>query len=335
MEHFQALQICKDLHQLVARAFYDDRELMVIDILQLNDSFRDDQLASALGVNIKELQKICGKLKLGGMIQTTARWEELGKTDIQVRREFKERRKINRTYYYIDYARAINVIKLKIFKIGKMIDKEVHQNVTETHLYKCPRCSKGFSALEMLTLERTEEQYPICDVCLAQVELNEQRDTHSSNAKYVKFMNETKPIISLLKQTDSLVIPESDPRLPDLSTTTADGKEIVTVPEQVPLVPTSNIFVEIEQQKEEEETKNGTVSADIDLQDYYASLIQNGTPVSESIQSTPIIPQYLYLTIENDWRKTMVIVVKKMKNSNKYRNQYSFSFLELVSYSFR
>jgi transcription initiation factor TFIIE subunit alpha len=85
------------------------------------------------------------------MIQTTARWEELPKDNLK--KEFKERRKNNRTYYYIDYARAVNVIKLKIFKIGKMIDNEVHQQVTESHLYKCPRCSKGFSALDMLGLD--------------------------------------------------------------------------------------------------------------------------------------------------------------------------------------
>jgi DNA-binding IscR family transcriptional regulator len=29
---------------------------------------RDDQLAAAAGINPKELQKVCGKLKLAGMI---------------------------------------------------------------------------------------------------------------------------------------------------------------------------------------------------------------------------------------------------------------------------
>jgi transcription initiation factor TFIIE subunit alpha len=290
MEHFQALQVCKDLLQLVGRAFYEDRELIVLDILQQNDSIRDDQLASALGVNIKDLQKICGKLKVTGMIQTTARWEELGKGEF-VKKEYKERRKINRTYYYIDYARAVNVIKLKIYKIGKMIDKEVHQTVTETNLYKCPTCAKGFAALDMLTLEMTNEQIPICDVCLSELELDEQRDTNSSNAKYVKFMNESKPIVELLKRTDSLVIPESDPRLPDL---TAPGEsistQIVTPNEKViPSIPTSNVVVEIESdERKDQETVNGTVDS-LELQDYYSSMIQSATRSSIDI---PVIPQY-------------------------------------------
>ncbi len=91
----------KRLVQMVTRAYYDNAEIIIMDILVHNDSVRDDQLALASSMTIKELQKICGKLKLQGLIQVESRWEELKPNEI-IKKD-RERRKLNRAYYYINY----------------------------------------------------------------------------------------------------------------------------------------------------------------------------------------------------------------------------------------
>ena len=71
------MDVVKRLIQTTTRAFYDDVEIIIIDLLTSNDSIRDDQLAAALNMNVRDLQKICGKLKMAGLLQTESRWEEL------------------------------------------------------------------------------------------------------------------------------------------------------------------------------------------------------------------------------------------------------------------
>lgn len=63
------MEIIKKLISTVARAYYNDTENIVLDILLENEHVRDDLLAEAIGIKIKELQKVCGKLKAGGLIQ--------------------------------------------------------------------------------------------------------------------------------------------------------------------------------------------------------------------------------------------------------------------------
>ncbi|KAI8896900.1 hypothetical protein BC833DRAFT_595757, partial [Globomyces pollinis-pini] len=144
------MDIVKNLIHRVTRAYYDHKDIIVMDLLLLNDTVRDDQLAASLGVPLKDLQKVCGKLKLHGLLQVESRFEELKPGENQ-RKEYKEKRKVSRSYYFIDYKVAVNVIKFKIYKIGKIIEKEVQKNIT--HLpYKCRVCQKEFSALDMLSL---------------------------------------------------------------------------------------------------------------------------------------------------------------------------------------
>ncbi|QGI85231.1 hypothetical protein CEK25_011960 [Fusarium fujikuroi] len=47
----------------VARAFYETRDILVIDALILHEALRDDDLAYLMSTNTKELHKICGKLR--------------------------------------------------------------------------------------------------------------------------------------------------------------------------------------------------------------------------------------------------------------------------------
>lgn len=71
------LKQIQHLIHLVARAYYDAREIIVLDVLLHNDYVQDGQLASAVGIQPKELQKICGRLKAHGMLKIESRLEEI------------------------------------------------------------------------------------------------------------------------------------------------------------------------------------------------------------------------------------------------------------------
>lgn len=58
----------KNLINLIVRAFYEQKEIIIVDILLSNPSVRDDHLATAMGMNIRDLQKSIGRLKSSGMI---------------------------------------------------------------------------------------------------------------------------------------------------------------------------------------------------------------------------------------------------------------------------
>ena len=111
----------------------------------------------------------------------------------------------------------------------------------------------------------TPEQIPMCDICENELELDNTLDTSSSNAKYVKFMNESKPIIDLLKKADELVIPEycvlirSNPRLPALGAV-AETQAQVVIPDEPQSASNNNqVVVEIQENTETKVSTNGNV----------------------------------------------------------------------------
>jgi hypothetical protein len=107
-----------------------------------------------------------------------------------------------------------------------MIDKEYEDQIANLP-YRCQTCEKEFNVLDMLTLDKNMEQIPICDVCSGELQLDQKAaDSTGTSEKYTRytshchtrkisklrfvnsFMNECKPIVDLLKLTDSIVIPE-------------------------------------------------------------------------------------------------------------------------------
>ncbi|KAJ3008416.1 hypothetical protein HKX48_008545 [Thoreauomyces humboldtii] len=212
-----ARAILRRLVSLVARAYYEPKHIVLLDLLLKVNSHRDDDLAKALRVQSKELHKICGKLKTDGLVKSEARAELVGPVV-----EGRQQRKINRQYYYIDYKLFVDVVKWKIFRIGKMIEKEVQMQMANMP-YKCPQCTKEYSALDFAMLSKTADMRPLCDVCGVMIEEGSSGvDSTGVSEKYTKFMNESQPIVDLLKQTDRLIIPEwvSDAGDPSLA---ADG----------------------------------------------------------------------------------------------------------------
>ena len=62
--------------------------------------------------------------------------------------------------------------------------------------------------MEILVLTFTAERIPICEFCGAEVVPDDEVKEVVSNQNYVKFMNETKSIVEILKKLDQITLPE-------------------------------------------------------------------------------------------------------------------------------
>ncbi|KAI8925201.1 hypothetical protein BC831DRAFT_401466 [Entophlyctis helioformis] len=208
------MEICNRLLSLVARAYFEPLHIIVLDLLASQKHMTLEQLQKALGnMNKVVVQQACGDLAKHGMLKTETRWVDIPRdpskgpppppppTSSSSTAKVSNRYRRSQMIYYIDYRYFINAVKYKIYYIGKSIQKEVEAQLNQLP-FKCVKCTKEFSALDMLSLERTADSMPLCDLCGNEVQLDETTRDKDSSASYTRFMNESMPIVELLKQTD-------------------------------------------------------------------------------------------------------------------------------------
>ncbi|RFU26665.1 hypothetical protein B7463_g9671, partial [Scytalidium lignicola] len=188
-----------DLAQMLVRScvrsFYDTKYILVIDALIIHSALRDDDLAYLMGMNTKELHKLCGRLKEDRFLA------------VHTRPEIKEgqQRPMNRTYYYIDYRATIDAIKWRVY----LIDKTVQGNTVPTDEkkeYFCTQCKAEWTVMEVLD-KRGPEGF-LCHRCgfLLQHNLDSDRGGHEQSTK---LNAQFKFITDVLPKIDQVVIPEN------------------------------------------------------------------------------------------------------------------------------
>jgi transcription initiation factor TFIIE subunit alpha len=108
----------------------------------------------------------------------------------------------------MDFSEVRNVIKYKIYKMSRMIEREIKQS-EELQGYACLSCGKEFSVLDAQSL--IQDYVFKCDECMGELVENrakkvagDPRDLHSS------MMNDIKEIVELLKEVDKYDIPSVD-----------------------------------------------------------------------------------------------------------------------------
>jgi len=57
------MDLAKELVRHCMRTFYETRHIVLIDAVVIHSAVRDDDLAYMMGINVKELHKLCGRLK--------------------------------------------------------------------------------------------------------------------------------------------------------------------------------------------------------------------------------------------------------------------------------
>ncbi|PQE10821.1 tfiie alpha subunit protein [Rutstroemia sp. NJR-2017a BBW] len=186
-----------DLAQMLVRScmrsFYETKHILVIDAIVVHSAVRDDDLAYLMGMNTKELHKLCGKLKEDRFLA------------VHTRPEIKEgqQRPVNKIYYYIDYRATIDAIKWRVY----LIDKEVQGNTTtdeEKKEYFCARCKSEWTTFDVLTkADALGFRCPKCDWHLEHDPDNNRGGHEQSSKLNAQF----KFITDLLPKIDQVVIP--------------------------------------------------------------------------------------------------------------------------------
>ncbi|KAG9242727.1 hypothetical protein BJ878DRAFT_409345, partial [Calycina marina] len=190
------MELAQELVRHCVRSFYDTKHIIVIETLIIHSALRDDDMAVLMGMNTKDLHKLCGRLKEDRFLA------------VHTRSEIKEgqQRPQNRTYYYIDYRATIDAIKWRIYTI----DKEIQGNTVpaaERKEYFCGRCKAEYTILEVLSFESTMAGW-LCDRCKF-VLMHDDGSSHGGHEQSTKLNAQFKFITSMLPKLDQVVIPEN------------------------------------------------------------------------------------------------------------------------------
>ncbi|KAI6029560.1 hypothetical protein PISMIDRAFT_28712 [Pisolithus microcarpus 441] len=192
--------ILRLLVQHVARAFYEPKYVIILDQLARHPVLKDDDLASRMGLQAKELNKLMAVLGNDRLIH------------VYRQNELKEgaQRSVGRQYYYIDYKHFCDVVKWRIAEMRRIIDSGL-RNELDNKGYLCPRCGKSYTPLEVDKLMNFSLGVFVCEICGAEVVDNENAESvKGSQDRMQRFNQQMRFIIEGLRKTESMVIPALD-----------------------------------------------------------------------------------------------------------------------------
>ncbi|KAH6669103.1 transcription initiation factor IIE subunit alpha [Plectosphaerella plurivora] len=193
----QPLDMAKTLVRSVARAFYETPAILIVDALVIHSALKDEDLRYMLGMNTKEVHKLCGKLREDRFLTSHVRPEQSNNPE--------QKRPINKQYYFIDYRQAIDAVKWRMYTVDKEIQGQ-HIPVQERKEYFCARCKAEWTQMEVL--DKPSAMGFLCHNC--EYPLTHDLERHSTGHQESTRLNEQfKFITDMLPRIDSVVVPEN------------------------------------------------------------------------------------------------------------------------------
>ncbi|KAG0285046.1 hypothetical protein BGZ96_010654 [Linnemannia gamsii] len=189
-------QVLDQLVYRVCRAFYEPRYIVVMDVINKLKQVKDEELAASVRLNRREIHKICGKLKEDRLIKDL--------TKLEARKP--DQRPIPNTYYYLDYKIFVDVVKYKIHRMGKELDSVMSKQEVESAGYRCPACHNAFAMVDIVNTFDAETGKFNCPNDGYALDDEAVEDDDQGQEMKTKLREYIRPIVDLLKQTDSMVI---------------------------------------------------------------------------------------------------------------------------------
>jgi transcription initiation factor IIE alpha subunit len=134
------VELSERLIRAVARAFYSDNVVVVLDALVSEKYIPENELPVRLQLREKEISRVISQLQRERMIHS----EE---TD-------------GAKCIYIDYRAFVNVVRYRLHVAQKVLQGNEERNVR----FQCPSCSSTFSALEVQNMKSKDYKF-ICSHC--------------------------------------------------------------------------------------------------------------------------------------------------------------------------
>ncbi|OMJ18492.1 Transcription initiation factor IIE subunit alpha [Smittium culicis] len=187
------------LVSIVARAFYADKYILALDYLNKKERAREDEISRFLQVPLKEVHKICGRLREEKLLRSQTRMES----------RKAEQKPISRTYYQLDYCLFVDVIKWRMWKLQQIVKSKMEV--------------VKYSTLQAMSLVDFTTGLFKCEICSGPLDDNTNSESAIKSQEILsKLMDQCTPILNVLKQTDSLVLPQPLPfdlyQPPDIET---------------------------------------------------------------------------------------------------------------------
>ncbi|KIY49460.1 hypothetical protein FISHEDRAFT_41590 [Fistulina hepatica ATCC 64428] len=188
------------LVQYVSRAFYESKYTIIMDQLSRHAVLKDEDLASRMGLQPKELNKVVATLTADSLVSVFRQ------------NELKEgaQRAVGKQYYYIDYENFCNVVKWRIAMMFKTIDKTL-RNELDQQGYVCPQCRTSYAPLDADKLFDMATGLFLCEYCRVEVIPNENEESvQGGKDRMQRFNHQLRFIREKLQQSEKMVLPAFD-----------------------------------------------------------------------------------------------------------------------------
>ena len=201
------------LLRTIARAFYTTEHALVIDALVTHSTLQDNDLALAIGMQIKHMRKVCGRLKEDGLLSVQTRAEK--KTDGsgtyyggRAGQPGKER-VTHKEWYYLNFHRAIDSVKYRMYRISKRVES-LSAPTTEKKDLACPRCKSQYTELEVMDKIDPGTGYFLCHRCSHVLDPVDEDERANENQSMKRLNSQLEKILRLMQQIDGTDVPEND-----------------------------------------------------------------------------------------------------------------------------
>ncbi|WFD02323.1 hypothetical protein MOBT1_001005 [Malassezia obtusa] len=191
------------LIQVIARLFYDDGHILLIDQLVSVVVIPSDVLARRVGLQARDLGSLAAKM-VEDRILSIHRTQET--------KEGVVSRSFSRTYYYIDYKQVLDVTKWRMLAMRRDIDTRL-RNGLDNKGYVCPRCKRSYSTLEVAHLLDLARNVFVCEVpgCFTELVDNEDADdVRKSKDTLTRFNEQLHGVQQALRSVEGVALPPMD-----------------------------------------------------------------------------------------------------------------------------
>lgn len=194
----------EELVRLVAYMFYDPDATMVLTGLIGNETGQTkEELSKSLKYKKTELGRVLGILHNDHLVEIETQYDDEGYTQEEMEHMSEaKKKKLAKDYYAIDYKSFVDAVNLKI----KLVLKELKERCgpEDEIFYQCERCQKKILLSDLLS--SGDGQF-ICPICKGNMnELDDSDEINARRQQMSDFIEITKPLLDLIKQTEGLVM---------------------------------------------------------------------------------------------------------------------------------
>lgn len=144
--------------QTVARAFYVDSVVVVLDSLIREKFIREEELGPRLRMSQKQAREVIALLY---DVEMLVRCEELPLHRVDSSAPINSKQTVK--LYYVDYQSFVNIVRLRIYFMLKTVQSEEKAQVDDIY-YECPTCKTKYTSLQAMRQRSADFKF-ICTSC--------------------------------------------------------------------------------------------------------------------------------------------------------------------------